>query len=22
MNYNKLTPEQERVIIHKATEAP
>lgn len=22
MNYNKLTSEQERVIIHKATEAP
>ena len=22
MDYNKLTPEQERVIIHKATEAP
>jgi peptide-methionine (R)-S-oxide reductase len=22
MSYNKLTPEQERVIIHKATEAP
>jgi peptide-methionine (R)-S-oxide reductase len=22
MNYNKLTHEQERVIIHKATEAP
>jgi peptide-methionine (R)-S-oxide reductase len=22
MNYNKLTPEQERVIIHKSTEPP
>lgn len=22
MDYNKLTPEQERVIVHKATEAP
>jgi peptide-methionine (R)-S-oxide reductase len=22
MNYNKLTPEQERVIIHKSTERP
>jgi peptide-methionine (R)-S-oxide reductase len=22
MNYNKLTPEQERVIVNKATEAP
>lgn len=22
MNYNKLTPEQERVIVYKATEAP
>ena len=22
MSYNKLTPEQERVIVHKATEAP
>jgi peptide-methionine (R)-S-oxide reductase len=22
MNYNELTPEQERVIVHKATEAP
>ncbi|MGI8834978.1 MAG: peptide-methionine (R)-S-oxide reductase, partial [Nitrososphaeraceae archaeon] len=22
MNYNELTPEQERVIIHKATESP
>jgi hypothetical protein len=22
MNYNKLTPEEERIIVHKATEAP
>jgi peptide-methionine (R)-S-oxide reductase len=22
MNYNELTPEQEKVIVHKATEAP
>jgi peptide-methionine (R)-S-oxide reductase len=22
MNYNKLTPDQETAIIHKATEAP